>query len=242
MTKVKTLLLTRPEAQSRALAKDIEEISPTTKCLISPLLEIAFCGEIPDTSGFQALIFTSVNGVDAYAKLHGNMDMHCYCVGTRTADAARAIGLKVTSANGTAADIVAAILQELTPIDGPVLHIRGEHSVGDIVHHLAENGFEAEEIVVYQQKTLALNAMAREALQRGEVAGLPVYSPRTARLLAAMFAENPTWSTHSITALCISENVAAALGEADFGHCEVAEAPNGAAMLSLIERFCAKSC
>ena len=242
MTKVKTLLLTRPEAQSRALAKDIEEISPATKCLISPLLEIAFCGGLPNISKFQALIFTSINGVQAYAKMGGDRDMHCYCVGARTATAARDIGLKVTSANGTAADIVAVILQELTPSGGPVLHVRGEYSVGDIARHLSEKGFDAEEAVVYQQKTLALSVTARKALQRGEVAGLPVYSPRTAGNLAAMFVENPMWSTHSLTALCISENVAAALREANFGHCEVADEPNGAAMLSLIERFCAKSC
>jgi uroporphyrinogen-III synthase len=237
LTSVKTLLLTRPKAQSRALAQEIVSGFPDkATCLISPLMAITPLGDLPDTSKFQAVLFTSVNGVQAFIDLGGTTSK-CYCVGTRTMQVAQAAGLDAVSANGAAAELIALVAKELTPEDGPLLHVRGEHTVGDIAENLTALGFTVEQAVLYRQAVCELSRTAQQALARGEVHGLPLYSPLTARRFAEVLAKNPNWPTQKLTALCISKNVAAEVKNLELGHVEVATKSNGAAMLVLIGQF-----
>ena len=238
MTKVKTLLLTRPEAQSRALVKDIETRFPDkTKCIVSPLMTITPMGHLPDISDFQALLFTSVNGVQTFTAMGGTTIVRCYCVGTRTAKAARDAVLNAISADGAAAELIALVAGDLTPAEGALLHIRGEQTAGDIAGNLSGHGFTVHEAVLYRQDTCDLNAEAVQALANGEVDGLPLYSPLSARRLAEVLTENTDWPKQNLSALCISENVAAEVRNLSPGRIEVAVEPNGTEMLALIGRF-----
>ena len=237
MINVKTLLLTRPKAQSRALVKDIENKFPDkTTCLISPLMAITPTGHLPDTTKFQAVLFTSVNGVQAFIDLGGTTGK-CYCVGARTTQVAQAAGLDAVSANGAAAELIALVAKDLSPVDGPLLHIRGEHTAGDIAENLTAQGFAVEQAVLYSQQACDLTDAARQSLAQGKVQGLPLYSPLTARRFAGILAENPSWPTQNLTALCISENVAAEVEDLELGRVEIAAKPDGAAMLALIGQF-----
>lgn len=237
MTNVKTLLLTRSEAQSRALVKDIETAFPDkTTCIVSPMMAITPMGDLPDISKFQAVVFTSVNGVNSFTDLCGSASK-CYCVGSRTKQAARAAGLDAVSANGTAAELVALVATELHPEAGPILYIRGEHTTGDIAENLTAQGFTVDQAVLYRQLACELTDAAREALAQGDVQGLPLYSPLTARRFAKIMTENPTWPTQNLTALCISQNGADELRDLNLGRVEIAAQPNGTAMLALIGRF-----
>ena len=124
MTNVKTLLLTRPNAQSLALAQKIEtEFPDMATCLISPLMAITPVGDLPEISKFQALLFTSINGVKAFVDLGGTTTSKCFCVGTRTKQAAQAAGLDAVSANGAAAELIVLVAKVLNPANGPLLHI-----------------------------------------------------------------------------------------------------------------------
>lgn len=238
MTNVKTLLLTRPKAQSRALVKDIENNFPDkTTCLISPLMAITPTGHLPDTSKFQAVLFTSVNGVQAFIDLGGTTSSICFCVGARTTRVAQAAGLDAVSANGAAAELIALVSKDLKPASGPLLHIRGEHTAGDIAENLTAQGFAVEQAVLYSQQACDLTDTARQSLAQGKVQGLPLYSPLTARRFAGILAENPSWPTQNLTALCISENVAAEVENLELGRVEIAAKPDGAAMLALIGQF-----
>ena len=155
MTKVKTLLLTRPIVQSRTLADEIRAtFSERAECLISPLLAIEFTGELPEISNYQAVLFTSINGVKAYADRAGPKGALCYCVGDKTAAAARSLGLIAESANGDASSLLALVATTLDPTAGPILHVRGESAVGGITTKLAALGFEAKDIVLYRQKRI----------------------------------------------------------------------------------------
>lgn len=237
MTKVKTLLLTRPKAQSRALVNQIETNFPDrTRCIISPLMVIAPTKNLPNLDGCQAMLFTSVNGVSAFADLGINTDLQCYCVGVRTAQAARDVGLQAISADGAAADLIALINKNLTPEVGSLLHCRGEHSTGDITASLSACGFDVREAVLYSQNSCDLTGKAQLALASGEVNAILIYSPRSAQQFHTAFA-NKKWHANNITALCISENTAAEIRSLGFECVEIAEKPDGAAMLTLIERF-----
>ena len=61
------LLLTRPERESRRFLAELaaERAEP----LVSPLLDIVTTGPLPYLAGVRGLIFTSANGVRAYAAL-----------------------------------------------------------------------------------------------------------------------------------------------------------------------------
>lgn len=238
MTEVKTLLLTRPEALSRALAKDIETIfTGQARCIIAPLMAIVPVGKLPDTASFQALLFTSVNGVQTFAAMGGITDRPCYCVGARTADAARNAGLNAISANGATADLVALVTKDLAPEDGALLYIHGENTAGDIAGELSNLGFSVSSEVLYQQAECEFSKATLNALENGEVGGLPLYSPLTARRLVKLLVDNPTWPTEKLTALCISENVAAEVRDLPFECVLVSAIPNGAAMQALIGEY-----
>ncbi len=237
MTNVKTLLLTRPMAQSRALVKEIETKFPDKAiCLISPMMAITPIGDLPEPSKYQAILFTSVNGVQAFADLGGNHGK-CFCVGNRTVQAAQAAGLNAVSANGAAVELVALVERDIDPVDGPILYVRGEHTAGDVAENLIAQGFTVDQAVLYTQQECELTDAARDALAQGAVQGLPLYSPLSARRFVDIMAKNPGLPTQNLVALCISQNVAAELRHLTFGRIEIAAKPNGAAMLELIGQF-----
>lgn len=194
-------------------------------------------GSLPDTTNFQALLFTSINGVKAFVALGDSSNIPCYCVGKRTAAAAREAGLNAISADGAAADLIALVANDLNPTDGPLLCVRGEITAGGVAKKLVECGFTVKSEVLYQQKSCDFSPETQQAMAKGEVNVLPLYSPLTARRLAKVLANNPEWTTGNLTALCISENVAAELQNLPLARIEVAFEPNGAAMLGLIGRF-----
>ncbi len=240
MTRIKTILLTRPKAQSLELADSLKATLPdAVKCLISPLLEIQPAGALPGLSSFQALLFTSVNGVEAFIQAGGKTDLACFCVGGRTEFAARAQGLNAQFAAGNAQSLISLVCNTLDPNHGPLLHIRGEHTTGDVVAKLTARGFSTRDAVLYRQNPLPLNSQACTAFLSGKIDALPLFSPRTARLLAVKLHENPTWPRAHITALCLSENIARELPE--LGAVKIAKTPSRDEMHRLIVQFCTKS-
>ena len=68
MADPRTLLLTRPRAQSQAFAEVLAARLPGRfRPVISPLLEIVPLPAPLDLDGLQGLIFTSANGVEQFA-------------------------------------------------------------------------------------------------------------------------------------------------------------------------------
>jgi len=235
LTEVKILLLTRPIAQSRAFAHELESRFDNLKCLISPLLEIQQTGVLPTLSPFQALIFTSVNGVQAFAARTDDRRWPCFCVGDRTTAAAKSHGFSAISANGGAPELIELVASTLSPTDGELLHVRGANAAGDIVTGLAAHGFKVRKSVLYRQLSLPLSMQATKALAAGEIDGIPLFSPRTAQLLEAKLITNPAWPLDHITAFCISPNVTSVIKSLKLRHIETAPTPTRSGMLAIIE-------
>ncbi len=231
MAKGKTLLLTRPAAQSRAFARQIAEKFPATRCIVSPLIDIVFDGELPDLTLFQALVFTSANGVRAFVAAGGKTRLPCYCVGPRTTTEATRAGLAATSADGGIENI-ARLLRTTLPQGARVLHIHGEHVAGTLdAARLPITG-----AVLYRQPQRALTAAATDALAAGDIDALPLFSPRSAEILATAFRNNPAWPT-TARPLCLSRAVANRLTDSPLPAASIAGAPNAAGMLALIADF-----
>ena len=211
------VLLTRPRAASDALALRLRAAG--ARVVLSPLLAIRHADALPPLA--PALIFTSANGVEAYAALGGTGGRPTWCVGPGTAEAARAAGLDV---RGWAAD--AAALARAIPADAPpLLHLRGAVQRGDLVGALRARGLAAEGAAIYRQDLVPLGSAARRAL--ADAAIVPLYSPRTA---AAFARACPPDAWPRLTLLSLSAAVAAALPRPS----RVAETPDGAAMWRML--------
>jgi uroporphyrinogen-III synthase len=175
------LLLTRPAAASARTRAAVEQARPGVVVVESPVMEIARVPFVMEERP-GGLILTSENGAEVAAGLGLPVGTVAWCVGDRTAEVARAAGLRDISADGDAEALLRLILSE--PEAGPLLHLRGEHARGDIVPRLRAAGRAARDAVVYRQVELPLTAEARGALGGDIPVVVPLYSPRSAVILA----------------------------------------------------------
>ncbi len=94
------VLNTRPETDSAALLAALD--ARGYRHLSAPMLDIAFPEPEQnfDISPYQALIFTSANGVRAFDRLSDDRSLPALCVGDATARMCRELGFAtVLSAN-----------------------------------------------------------------------------------------------------------------------------------------------
>ena len=171
-----TLLLTRPEAQSRRFAASL----PGLPVVISPIFDIVpVAHDAAVLARAEGLVFTSVHAVPAAGPGRGRL---AYCVGGRTAEVAEAAGFRVIAGPGDAARLAPLVAAATVPL----VHPRGRHVAADL-------GVPA--VVVYDQPARPLDAAAQALLSGDAPVILPLFSPRSARLVgeAAAQARAPLW-------------------------------------------------
>lgn len=216
-----TLLLTRPEPQSRAFLAECEaRAGRRIPAVISPVLEIAAKGTLPDFTRFATLVFTSGNGVRAAE--HALKGRAVATVGAHTADLARQAGAEAVALGETAE----AFLADASRLTAPVLICRGVHARIDLAERLAGMGLEVEEAVIYDQVARPPTPEAAALLRGSAPVVVPVFSPRSAELLSANVITAP------LVVIAMSEAVAGKWrGKAEI---RVASAPTAAAMCTAV--------
>ena len=233
-------LITRPEEDAQPLADALAARGIAT--LIEPLLAIA---PLPaaaeqlagDLAGVQAILFTSANGVRAFAALSPRRDIGVLAVGDATATTARAVGFgAVESAGGDVKDLARLVKQRLKPEGGALFHAAGSAVAGDLAQLLAADGFTLRRRMLYEsQAAQAFGAAARAALLSGGIDLVLLFSPRTAATFAGL-AKAARIDGKAMTALCLSPAVAAAVGDFSWRAVETAARPDLPAMLGLVDR------
>lgn len=222
------LLMTRPEAASGAFADALAaQTGGGFAVVISPLIGIEPCGPLPDMGGMRGVIFTSAHGVQAYGALHGPVGLPCFTVGAATAEAARALGFDPVSADGDA-DALVTLITARAPT-GPLMHLHGTHSRGDVGQRLTCAGIETKSTVIYDQPLLDLSGEAKAVLTGPAPVIVPLFSPRT----AARFAETALRLT-SVWIAAMSPAVAEALGTDRGAQVRIAARPTGAEMRKVV--------
>jgi len=226
-------LLTRPAAQGDRFARALRaRFGAGIEIIDSPLLAPEFLSPVLPARRFQALIFTSQTGVEAYRRIAADPALvgvrQAWCVGDRTAAAAREAGLATLSAQGDAAALAQAIASARPP--GPLLHLRGQEVRGDLAASLESAGIETYSVIVYAQAPQPLTAPAMAALQTDVALLVPLFSPRTAALFAAATRQIDLRARLWLASL--SPAVAAATGDLPCAGHVIAARPDAAAMIT----------
>ena len=222
------LVLTRPAAQAKRFVHALpSELQEAVQVIYAPLLSIKQ-RDVGDLTGVQGLVLTSQNAVQA---LHGQQvaGLRAFCVGGQTTRAALAVGLDAISFDGNADDLVDGVSAHAPT--GPLVHLRGGHTRGDVAGRLTAMGFPTSERVVYDQIAQSLHKTLKQDLALGVRAIAPLFSPRTARLFAAECQE-----ALQTDVICLSHAVASDLATGRYRAVHTCAKPTGEAMAQAIYR------
>lgn len=223
-------LLTRPTAQSdRFAAALIARFGDRLAVTTSPLIAPEFLRPPIPERAYTALILTSETGATSATGFSG-LPRRAYCVGDRTAETARSLGFTAVSANGDATALIALI--RASGEAGPLLHLRGQDARGDIAATLTAASVPTDQAITYDQRPQALSPAARALLNGSAPVLVPLFSPRSATLLAG---QGPFRAPLWVAAL--SPAVAAAAAPLSPARQVISDTPNVGALLTAISTF-----
>ena len=219
------LLLTRPEPQSQRFAAQFRQrFGADWPIVISPLMALVATAPVPDLAPFAGLILSSESAVAMLAGSGQKVTMPCYCVGARTADAARALGATVVAVGQDAAEL-AGMMTLLAPL-GRMVHLCGTHVAGDLANRLSSAGIETVSLAIYDQIAKPMTAQALSLLAGTRPLLVPLFSARSAQL----FQDQTRNSRAPLWVVAFSPAVSGAVTRPVARH-RVAVRPDGAAML-----------
>lgn len=239
------VLITRPEpdASWQADVLAARGHQPVT----APVLVIELTSGVPlQLDGAQALIATSRNALRALAA-HAEREAACklplFAVGEGTARQAQDLGFAdVTIGLGTGAELAALIAEELKPEGGPLVHVAGETHAFDLKGALEERAFAVRQPVLYRAvPSDALPVEVRRQLKAGEIEGVILMSPRTARIFAALArAQGAVTQVNRPVCYCLSKAVADEAAAHGFAT-RVAARPREEDVLALVDSAASSS-
>lgn len=218
------VLVTRAQPGAEEFVTALRAVSnAATKVVTSPVFDfenIPF--DMPDLP-FRP-IFTSARAVSAVPPQPGQ---RAYCVGPRTARAARTLGFDVIDSNGNVDDLEALILSEKPTV--PLVHIRGEVTAGRLAGRLAEAGLGCSERIGYRKQQRPLTTEAWSALTGKDPVLLPLFSAESVAILAS---NGPFMAP--LHCVAISAAVAEAARVLAPQSMTVAAQPNGASLVACV--------
>ncbi|MCF4128233.1 uroporphyrinogen-III synthase [Methylobacterium sp. SyP6R] len=201
--------------------------------LLAPVLDLALSGAPAPDGPFDALVLTSASAVPALA---GSplAALPAYCVGARTACAARAAGLVSIHEAGGDARALANLIGAALPRGARLLHAAGRERKDEPGDTLAARGYRLTVWVAYAARPLpALPEPVAEALEAGALDAALHYSRRSAAtaLGLARAAGREDAFCH-LAHHCLSADVAAPLVAAGILSHVVAARPDEEALLA----------
>src|SRR5262245_31021966 len=230
------ILITRPIEDAKPLAEALQERG--IEVLIEPLLEIRHLDDAQiDLDGAQALLFTSANGVRAFAAMSPRRDLKAFTVGDGSAEAARQAGFpNVESASGDVEALAALVVDRLKADDGILFHAAGTVTAGDLKTRLEALGYRVRRAQLYEARiATALSPETRTNLTVGGIDAVLLFSPRTAGTFAQLWRLAGAPSLGRVHALCLSAAVAREIGDLGWAGVEIADHPDLPSMLALVD-------
>lgn len=255
------ILLTRPRPAAEGFARALRRAHPQTRLriMIAPLMAPRPILPAPETlpawpggavapqndaltcvSGPPLVVFTSQEGVRGYLRHWPAAGHEAVCVGARTAALARRAGFCARAvAGGTAQALLADLAPKRGPdggggigADRPILVVRGRDTALDLAAALVARGQTAQSVIVYAQEAVPLAPRALTLLAAEEAVILPVFSARSASLLATAAVGASHHAPRYLVA--ISPAVAQAAAALDPARIAVAPSPDAAGMCAAV--------
>ena len=221
-----TLLMTRPEAGSRAFVAALPDVV-TQSCdvLMSPLIDIQpVTADVPE---FDAAIFTSAHGV-----AHGPQALGrpAFCLGHATTRAAGQAGWQARQVGQDAETLVTALTAQHPA--GRMVHFSGTHTRGDVADRLQAVGLAVGCVAVYDQVLLPLSDAAQNRLKETDPVIVPLFSPRS----ALHFSEGAQF-TAPLYLGAISAAAAANCAHVEHVALQIAGNPDRGAMIEVVRKL-----
>ena len=231
------VLLTRPTIDSESIARQLRDRSIST--VTDPLLSFALLDvKAPSLSSYQAIIFTSTNGIRAFEKISFERNIKVYAVGDKTAKLAKALSFQsVTSAGGDLIKLSNTIKDQLNPTNGPLLYLCGKHQAGDLKQDMITHGFALDKLEVYDMVAATnLSEPAMNSLKNQEIDYIPFYSVRSAHIFIELVKNAELQNTLSnISALCLSPAIENVIKTHCWKNILTADKPNQYSLFKLID-------
>lgn len=230
------ILLTRPRDDAAALAQKLTAAGHDV--LSEPMLEIRFVpGAAVDLDGAQAVLFTSANGVRAFAAAETRRDLPAFAVGEATAAAARRAGFaRVESAAGRVADLTQLVRDHLVPGAGALVHAAGRDVAGDLAGELGQAGFEVRRAMLYTAEAArTFSPEIARALKAGEIDAVLFYSARSAQTFRRLIDEaGLTFSMGRAAAFGLSQAAVEPVKSLPWARLDIAARPDEGEVLRLL--------
>lgn len=234
------VLITRAATDGERLARTLQTRGIET--LVEPLMTIRFLPDgghvlAPFLADVQAILFTSANGVRAFAAATARRDIKAFAVGDATSKAAREAGFaSVASAAGDVEDLAGLVIASLKPADGPLVHAAGSVTAGDLAGLLGAAGFTLRRATLYEAVPAEqLSAATKAALEQGDIDAALFFSPRNAATFVRLASSLDNCCAR-IDAVALSDAVARALERLPWRRIVVAASPSEPALLQALEQ------
>jgi len=229
------VLNTRHEAAARKLETILQRENISS--VRDPLLKIDFKLRPISTRGIQALIVTSASGSIALTNGVNSKRIPVFAVGDATAEVLRNSGFKnIKIAGGNVSALVDLILSTLKPKNGPLIYLSGKNIAVDLVTILAAKEFTVQREVVYNAITANnLSGSTKKLLREKEIDAVLFFSPRTAETFANLIKKAGLKDiTGSLSAVCLSETVAAPIRDLGWREIVVAKTADQEALVNSV--------
>lgn len=231
------VLVTRPRPDADDTAAAL--IALGHDAVVAPLLDVKILSDAGlDLSGVQAILVTSANGVRALALATDRRDLPVFAVGAASATAARQCGFDQTeSANGNVDRLAELVMARLSPQGGPLVHVAGTVTAGNLSGKLGKSGFEIRRAVLYRAVPVAeIPEEVVTHLKDGTLDAAMFYSPRTATQFANLVvAGGLAGRCGRVIALALSDAVAEKLSGLGFSDILIAESPDQASLFRALD-------
>lgn len=231
------VLVTRPDDDAAPLVRELSVRGHDA--VHAPMLTVRFLPDAPiDLTGVQALVFTSANGVRAFANACSRRDLPAVTVGTATAEAAAEAGFHTReTAAGDSRALVRLIAASREPGDGALFHAAGSVVAGTLKEDLEAHGFAVRRSQLYAAEPAeSLPDAAVAAFRAGSLDAALFFSPRTARTFVKLACTADLADPcRRVRAVCLSTAVADAVRELPWRDVHTAARPERAAMLRTLD-------
>ena len=231
--------MTRPEPDGSRTAAALRERGHDV--LWAPLTRIELLSPALGPGPWTAVLITSANAAAALENHPRRQELTALpllAVGAESAEAARRVGFgDVTSADGTAKDLIGLAAARYSGSNRPLLYLAGADRATDLAAELAAASVPVEMHVVYQAVAQpCLPHDVATALRSGALDGVLHFSRRSAAIyLDAAAAAGLSDAALAPTHFCLSARIAEPLLAAGAKSMRIAERPTQTSLLQLIE-------